>query len=292
MIFFSVVTPSWNQAEFLGQCLESVASQDVTDFEHIVFDNCSDDRSSEVAARFPHVDFRRERDRGQSDAVNKGFAAARGEIICWLNSDDAYPAGTFEKVRVAFENPDVHVIFGDALQVTPGAGAPVEATARFDSRLDLIRWWSPLVKLHQPAVFFRKSVLKRIGGLREDLHFAMDYEFWWRMSGAFEFRRVSEPLAIQHRQVDSKTVKHWDRVLEERERIFSPHYGLVDGGDRRALLRERDAALAEFDLLTAWTLPPDASSRRQELFLRAVSRRPAVLASTSALGLLKRIVLE
>lgn len=292
MTYFSVITPSWNQSAYLGKCLESVEAQGEADVEHIVFDNCSDDGSAEVAAGFSLVNFRSEPDSGQSNAVNKGFAAARGEVVCWLNSDDAYPAGTLRRVREAFADPEVHVIFGDALQVVPGGGEPVRAAGYFASRLDLVRWWTPAVKLHQPAVFFRRSVLERVGGLREDLHYAMDYEFWWRLSEVFAFRPVPEVLAIQHRQVESKTVKHWDRVLEERERIFSPHYGLIDGGNRRALLREREVALAELDLKTAWSLPAGERRRRCELLARAVRRRPAVLASASALGLLRRVVFD
>ena len=92
-LFFSVITPSWNQGKFLGACIGSVVSQNDLDFEHLIFDNCSTDGTAAVAAEFPHVKFVSEPDRGQSQAVNKGLAAARGKIICWLNSDDEYAPG-------------------------------------------------------------------------------------------------------------------------------------------------------------------------------------------------------
>ena len=82
--FFSVVTPSWNQGAWIEGCIKSVLQQGVEDFEHIVFDNCSDDQTAEVLARYPHLQTHIERDSGQSNALNKGFRQARGEIILSL----------------------------------------------------------------------------------------------------------------------------------------------------------------------------------------------------------------
>ena len=111
--FFSVITPSWNQGKFLRACIGSVVNQNDADFEHLIFDNCSTDETAAVAAEFPHVKFVSEPDRGQSHAVNKGLSAARGEIICWLNSDDEYDPGAFAKLREVFSDPAVQVVFGD-----------------------------------------------------------------------------------------------------------------------------------------------------------------------------------
>jgi glycosyltransferase involved in cell wall biosynthesis len=97
--------------------MESVVNQNDPDFEHLVFDNCSTDETSRVAAEFSHVKFASEPDRGQSHGVNKGLAAARGEIICWLNSDDEYASGTFATLRLAFSDPAVQVVFGDVRQI-------------------------------------------------------------------------------------------------------------------------------------------------------------------------------
>ena len=97
--FFSVVTPSFNQAKWIGGCIESVLAQGTDDFEHIIFDNCSSDDTAAVVARHPHVLWHREPDRGQSEALNKAMVLARGEVICWLNADDRYLPGAFEMVR-------------------------------------------------------------------------------------------------------------------------------------------------------------------------------------------------
>jgi len=282
-----VITPSWNQGAFIGKCFGSVVEQGAADYEHLVFDNCSTDETAQVVSQFPRVRFYSEPDRGQSDAVNKGLCAARGEIICWLNSDDAYPAGVFGKLREAFSNPAVEVIFGDVLQVAYDGSGKVRAVGRFESRLDLIRWWSSAVKLHQPAIFFRRSSLSKIGLLREDLHYVMDYEFWWRLSESHRFHYLPEILAVQHRQPDSKTIRNWPRVYEEREQIFAPFYGLIDGGNRTSLINEKKTAMAQCYLRNAFAaLTADRASSRANIF-RAWRESPRAVLNVKNLGLWK-----
>jgi glycosyltransferase involved in cell wall biosynthesis len=284
--FFSVVTPSFNQGAYVRACLESVAGQAGEDYEHLVFDNCSTDGSAAVAAEFPRVRWVCESDRGQSHAVNKGFAAARGEILCWINTDDAYPPGTFRLLRKVFADPGVHVVFGDVEQVGYEGSASGRVTAVFEDRLDLVRWWSRKARLHQPAVFFRRAARETTGWLREDLHFAMDYEYWWRMSGQHRFVRVPEILAIQHRQPESKTVRNWQAVLAERERIFAPHYHLVDNGDPKALNREMRRALARSFVQMGYTARGAAVV---VLLLRALLTHPPTVLHPDAWGLAGRV---
>lgn len=262
-------------------------AQGDADYEHLVFDHCSTDETARVVARFPRVRFQSEPDGGQSDAVNKGFRAARGEIICWLNSDDAYPAAVFERLRKAFADPAVEVVFGDVLQVAYDGRDDVRAAGRFESRRDFVRWWSSAVKLHQPAVFFRRSVLADAGLLREDLHYVMDYEFWWRLSEKHRFHYIPEILAIQHRQPDSKTIRSWPKVYEERERVFAPFYGLIDGGDRRTLMKEKKTTMARCHLRNAFAaLSADRASSRADIF-RAWRESPRAVLNLENLGLVK-----
>ena len=286
--FFSVITPSWNQGKFLRGCIESVRAQGDSDFEHLIFDNCSTDDTANVAAEFPHVRFFCEKDCGQSDAVNKGLRSARGEIICWLNSDDEYEAGAFATLRRAFENPNIQVVFGDVRQVGYDGAGDALARGCFETRLDLVRWWSGRVKLHQPAVFFRRSVLEKIGPLREDLHYAMDYEFWWRMSEVFRFEYLPQVLAVQHRQPGSKTILDWQKVLEEREWIFSPFYGLVDCGSRRDLMRQKREALSKIYLDQAYAVTGARPSQGLQLMLRSLAERPMGFFGFQWAGVLKK----
>lgn len=284
--YFTVITPSWNQGEFLGECIESVLRQGDPSFEHLIFDNCSTDSTAEVVSRYPHVRCVWERDRGQSDAINKGFLAAKGEIICWLNSDDAYPEGLFKRLREIFADPGVDVVFGDVLQKNYDGSADQVAPARFEKREDLVRWWSRDVKLHQPGIFFRRSVRERVGLLNDCLHYAMDYEYWWRMSERHRFQYVPEVLAIQHRQPESKTIVAWHRVLQERETIFAPYYHLLGRENLAVLMGEKKKQLAGQYLQNAWAVLPSDRAAARLNYARAFRESPLEALSFKNLGLL------
>lgn len=288
--YFSVITPSFNQGDFIGNCLRSVVEQGDSDYEHLVYDNCSTDQTAAEVAKFPGVIFKSEADSGQSQALNRGFAAAGGEVICWLNSDDEYPAGVFSKLRQIFSDPEVMVVFGDARQIAYDGSSDEVAVGRFESRLDFVRWWSPDVKLHQPAVFFRRQVLSEVDWLREDLHYTMDYEFWWRLSEKFSFVYTPDVLAVQHRHLDSKTIRAWSKVLLEREEIFSPFYNLIDGGDRPGLLKEKNICLANSYLQQAYAVPRGQRSDILSLAFRAFTIRPKTFFELRWLGLIRKFL--
>lgn len=289
MPYFSVITPSFNQGPYLGTCIESVLGQNDPDFEHLIHDNCSHDETPDVLGRHPHLAVTIARDRGQSDAVNQGFRKATGEIICWLNSDDAYPPDTFRRLRGIFADPDIHVVLGDVTQVAYDGSDPLRMPARFERRLDLVRWWSSDARIHQPAVFFRRAVREQTGFLREDLHYTMDYEYWWRMSGKYDFHQVQDVLAIQYRQPVSKTILDWNKVFEERERVFAPHYGLLTGVSRHALMQEKRSAMARRHLDQAFLNAAREPRRAVSDVLRAFRESPAYVLHPRSLGILRRM---
>jgi len=112
-IDFTIVTPSYNYGRYIGECLESVAVQEGVTFEHFVMDAGSEDNTGEVVSRYPQVRFLQEPDDGMSDAINKGFAKARGEWVMWLNADDRLkPGALLEVKRFAEEHEDADVVFG------------------------------------------------------------------------------------------------------------------------------------------------------------------------------------
>jgi glycosyltransferase involved in cell wall biosynthesis len=243
--FYSVVTPSWNQGQWIEGCIQSVLAQGVSDFEHLVHDNCSTDETSAVLARYPHLDVRCEKDRGQSDALNKAFARARGEIICWLNADDQYLPGAFAAVRNAFADPSVSVVYGDCEEDFCDGKPPRLRKARWTRREDLLVWWEKRTDLLQPAVFFRRRILEEVGALREDLHVIMDTEFWWRVSARHSFVYLGVPLARQQRQPDSKTIKHMPRIYEEKARVFGALLDELEPHNRRANERRRQRGMGQ-----------------------------------------------
>jgi len=290
MPFFSVITPSFNQGKFIATCLDSVRSQGDDDYEHLIFDNCSTDETPSVLANYAtqsQIKLVIESDQGQSEAVNKGFQRAGGEIICWLNSDDAYMPGTFARLRKAFADPKVQVVFGDTKQISYDGRPPERAVGYLKDRYDLLRWWHSKARLHQPSIFFRRSVREKCGLLKNDLHYAMDYEYWWRMTEYYDFHYIPEELALQYRQPDSKTMKAWGQVLEEREKIFSPFYALL--GEKPAVLKkEKSQALAAHYLLQAYAVISSDRSAAWGYFCRAVRQSPCRVVRCSTLGLIRK----
>lgn len=110
----SIVTPSYNQGRFIDDAIQSVLTQGYSDFEHIIIDACSTDDTIERLKKYPHLQWVSEPDEGQSDAINKGFALATGDIIGWLNADDFYLPGTFHKVIAEFTaNKKIHGVYAD-----------------------------------------------------------------------------------------------------------------------------------------------------------------------------------
>jgi len=111
---FSVITPSFNQGEYIEQTIQSVLDQDYANFEHFVIDGGSTDQTISILNKYPHIQWISEKDKGQSDALNKGFKMAKGDIIAWINSDDWYETGAFKAVAKFFiQNPDKDIVMGD-----------------------------------------------------------------------------------------------------------------------------------------------------------------------------------
>ncbi|HMP77522.1 MAG TPA: glycosyltransferase family 2 protein [Kiritimatiellia bacterium] len=267
-IQFSVVTPSWNQGAYLAGCLDSVRVQGRTDLEHIVIDNCSTDGTADILRGCPEIRAIVEPDAGQSEALNKGFALARGEIIAWLNTDDRYLPGTLDCVAEAFRDPAVHVVYGHALLRDETTGIERINRAHFESREDFLVWGRN--KLHQPAIFFRRSALESVGPLRTDLHYIMDMELWWRLSGRYAFHFIDAPLAVQVLHAGAKTVRVAHRFVEERCRVFGP-----------LLRRERHwwRLLPERQHNIAWrylSLASQPGAPRRRLLLRAFLEDPRI----------------
>ena len=236
---FSVITPSFNQAAYLEGCIQSVIAQNRSDVEHLVFDNCSTDGTLEVLRKYPHVRWVSEPDRGQSHALNKGFAAARGRILCWLNSDDEYAPGAFEIAHRELIGAGRSVIFGNAREEFYDGRPPRVQRPRFAGREDLLQWWDKTVSMLQPSVFFTREVWERTGGIREDLHIVMDLEYWWRMSAHFPFHYVDAVLAVQHRQPESKTMRLAYRMYREKQTVFGALRREAEGFRLRTFLQAR-----------------------------------------------------
>ena len=183
----SVVTPSFNQAKFLPKTIESVHSQKGDfEIEHWVIDGGSTDGTVELLKKHPsRLKWISEKDRGQSDALNKGFRRSSGPIIGWINSDDTYEPGAFQKVLNYFgQHPDVHWVTGKC-QMIDEHGQEIRKLATCYKNFCLKHYSYTFLLIDnfisQPATFFRKELVEDLGGIDETYDFSMDYEYWLRI---------------------------------------------------------------------------------------------------------------
>lgn len=221
--FISVITPSFNQAEFIEQTIESVLAQGYSNFEHIVMDGGSTDGTIEILKRYSHLNWVSEKDRGQSHALNKGLRRAKGEIIAWINSDDWYEPGAFELVANFFlQNPDANVVMGDC-NLTDKAGRVFDVVVNHPRSFeDMLQYRVGRSIPTQPAIFFRRSLLDRCGYVDESLHFTMDYDLWLRFSIDNHFFHIEKTLVNYRFHEDAKIGdQDWSKIYPECEAVAS-----------------------------------------------------------------------
>ncbi len=221
----TIVTPTYNMARFLPETIESVLSQDYPHIQYIVMDAASKDNTVEIlksyGSRFEWVS---ERDEGQSDAVNKGFLRAKGEIFTFLNADDVYFPGA---VRAAVEEfarrPETGVVYGNAWYTredgTPTTRYPVQA---FD--YDLL---GHLCFVCQPASFLRSKVWAEVGGLDKSLHLTLDYDLWLRVAKRYPLTYIDRDLATCRMYLDNKSLGRRTEQFREICQITRRHRGYV-----------------------------------------------------------------
>ncbi len=220
----SIVTPSFQQAEFIEETILSVKNQRYPNIEHVIMDGGSTDGTVEVLKRYEgsyRMSWVSEPDDGQSDAINKGFARTTGQIVAWLNSDDVYyNERVIEDVVKEFADTGADVIYGnDALIGQHGEILRIRIFPKF-SYGRLLRYGG----ISQPAVFFRRSVVER-HQLRTDLAYAMDTEFWLRLGKTHRFRHLNRVLAGNRIHAQRKQIAHRGEVDSTRLAV-SKEYGL------------------------------------------------------------------
>jgi len=234
----SVVTPSYNQAQFIEETIRSVLLQGYPDLEYIVIDGGSADGSVEIIRKYERWLGRwvSEPDRGQSHALNKGFEAATGEFVGWLNSDDLYTPGAVGRaVRPFVSRREVGAVYGDAF-VIDAAGKQIGHIQALEMDLGelLLGNYIP-----QPTVFMRRSALFEAGLLDERLHYAMDYDLWLRLAGVAELKRLDGELASFRLCPGTKSGTYPDHFGRDRLTILDRIYAIPAFARQHAAFRDR-----------------------------------------------------
>jgi glycosyltransferase involved in cell wall biosynthesis len=215
----SIVTPSYNQAQYLEQTICSVLEQDYPDIEYIIVDGKSTDGSLEIIRKYADrlSWWVSEPDRGQTDALNKGFAHATGDLLTWINSDDTYTPGAIREAVKFFEaHQNAALIYGDANYIDE-SGRVVGRFPAAQTNHRLLR--RGYVHIPQQASFFRADLWRQVAPLDPSFFFAMDYDLWVRLAARGPLLYHPQVWANFRLHGDSKTLAANDRCWPEMIRV-------------------------------------------------------------------------
>lgn len=293
----SIVTPSYNQGRFLETAICSVIGQEYPDLEHIIIDGESTDNSVEIIKKYEKnlTYWVSEKDNGQSDAINKGFAKAAGDIFAWLNSDDMYCPGVLHRIaKYWIEHPDCQILTGDGEFVDySGSKREYYIKAAPYSFKELLYSYGGKY-LPQPSVFFSKKALRDAGGLDSGLHYIMDFDLWLKITKKYPLHYLPICFSKLRRHENAKTrEENGEAAMVEVTNVIENYIG-----DRNILSRffiRRDLrffyarAICEQGLKKYFNkdLAGAAKSLRKALELNQ-----AVIFSSQGLKLASRIILS
>jgi glycosyltransferase involved in cell wall biosynthesis len=215
----TIVTPSFNQARFLDETIRSVLTQDYPNIEYIIIDGDSSDGSKEIIQKYTDrlAYWESVPDKGQTDAINKGFARANGEILAWLNSDDVLlPGAVSDAVGELQVHPEVGMIYGNATLINAEGQKIGDFPA---AQTDLKRLKRGYVHIPQQASFFRADLWKKVGPLDPSFYFAMDYDLWVRLARNAPLLYVPKLWASFRLHDEGKSIAADDRCWPEMLRV-------------------------------------------------------------------------
>jgi len=225
----SIVTPSYNQAQYLEETIRSVLLQNYPNLEYIIIDGGSTDGSVEIIKKYePWLTYwESKKDRGQPHAINKGFELSTGEIMAWINSDDFYfPGAFYDIVNLVRENPDSRWYAGTCYYLYQDGSKEQQSLIPINhSNIEL---WLIHSRLMQPSVFWHRSLWEQAGPLDESLQFSFDYDLWLNFVEYQPFPTFTERALSYFRfHSASKTMLNQEKFTIENKKIWKRHSNLV-----------------------------------------------------------------
>lgn len=211
----SIVTPSYNQGGFIERTIQSVLAQDYLNLEYIIIDGGSTDDTVDIIKKYDNriAYWVSEPDKGQADAINKGFKMATGGIVAWLNSDDTYEPEAVKTISEVFKCPEIDLIYGDCNIVDKEdkiIGKMDGGDFRYKKNL-----FNLICTIPQPATFFRRKILNEIGYLDTSLNLSMDFEYWIRASKAGKkIKHIPKKLQITDGMKMQNQPKHFPIITQ------------------------------------------------------------------------------
>jgi glycosyltransferase involved in cell wall biosynthesis len=224
----TIITPSYNQGEFIEATIKSVLAQNYPNLEYFIFDGGSTDNTVDVIKKYDkHIThWESKTDRGQSHAINKGFKAASGEIIGWLNSDDLFHPNTLHRVANYFKDKNYRkIIYGEGTYLLDKYQLSIKNTTARLSQKHPISLCDFII---QPSTFWGRIVVEEVGELEEDLHYGFDWDWFIKAHNKnIPFQMVRESFSVYRIHAEHKSSAGGDKRIKELAKIFKKHHGSI-----------------------------------------------------------------
>jgi glycosyltransferase involved in cell wall biosynthesis len=271
----SIVTPSYNQGAFIAQTIESVLGQSYSNFEYWVIDGGSTDETISLLKKYekdPRLQWVSEKDRGQSHAINKGIERCRGHLFNWINSDDYFEHGVFQKLAEAWNRDPKQNLFTGTCRKFENGTEKTNGYLRLEIEKNAEETLA-IGRFCQPSTFWRMAILKSWGGARQDLHCAMDFHLWARYLVEFGLGGIyqTEDVFAHYREHSgSKSAKLNAQFKDE---IFGIYLHLLRELNAPSLLLNYLRELTKQQLNLSWKIGTEFRKDRFTAIMASQSAR-------------------